>query len=525
MRKIILLVQASLLVSFCALSQEINLTWGPEKEFAKSNNELGFVGRVKDHFYTLRKQDKTMYLAKTRIRDMSQVFDKPITWNDERKNAGDEDLKYHSFRLFKDHFMFYFEGHSSKEDMQRLYAQKLNFEGVPIDEMKEIGRRPKGRRSKDGDFELKYSADSIHFVVVTHPSYEKYNDELFYFKILNNHLKELHNVEVVLPFKEKDVEVQSITMTKKQVLHVLAKITIGKKERKDDEASYYYEIVSIDPKAKQKVKEFEVKLANRYVDDVDLILDEKDNLKCFGFYAEMKSNGKRKDGIDGVFFFSVANGQISNVSLKAFEASLILEIEGKKRANRNKGLGSYFSLKNLFLKPDGGMIVLAEESYVQVVTTTSSNGGSSTSYHYYYNSILAVNISPKGDIIWYSHVPKKQALVNENRFGSFHSMYVNRIVYIIYNDDIKNAIMKNYDNQMRNYLKCAPVVVTINQDGKSDKKSIGDPAAKKEFTIKPNASDKISEHEAFFYADRLSKAPCVIGKRKTRTQRFGLLSI
>jgi hypothetical protein len=79
---------------------------------------------------------------------------------------------------------------------------------------------------------------------------------------------------------------------------------------------------------------------------------------------------------------------------------------------------------------------------------------------------------------------------------------------------------------MKNYLKAVPVTVTINEAGKTDKQMIGaDKPGKADFILKPKISDKISDTEAFFYADRLSKAVCVIGARKTKTQRFGLLSI
>jgi hypothetical protein len=536
MRKIIVLIYVLIQVSFFAFSQEINLTWGPEKKSEKSNAELGYVGRVADHFYTLRKQDRTMYLAKTRIKDMALVWDREIKWNEGRKNKGDDNLTFNSFRLFKTHFVFYFEDYSSKDDLQRLYAQKINFDGAPFDPLTEIGVRKKERRSKDGSYGMSFSADSTHFLLTTNPSFEKYNDERFYFKILNSRLETLHSLEMTLPFRDKDFEVETIRLSKNNLIHVLAKITLPKKDRKDDEATYYYEIITFDPKDKGKGKEFEVKLDNRYVDKVDLILDDKDNLKCFGFYADMENNGKRKSGINGIFYFSVVGGKASNISLKPFDLKMVFEIEAQKRKccfinlpgrapKVEKGITAFFNLKDFFNKPDGGMIVLAEKSYVNVVTTTSSNGSTSTTYYYVTNDVLAVNIDPKGNIVWYAHVPKKQVVANDNRFGSFHAMYVKGKIHMVYNDHAENATSKTYKQTMQNYMKAVPVVVTINADGKADKKIIGDAKGKNDFTLKPNISDKISDSEAFFYADRLSKSFCVIGKRRSKTQRFGILSI
>jgi hypothetical protein len=526
MRKFILVLSTLSLVSFSLFCQEIDLAWGPEKDFDRSNIELGYVGRVKDHFYTLRKEDKTMYLAKTRVKDMSLVFDREIVWNSGRVSSDDNNLRFKSFRLFKTHFVFYFTDYSSKDDIERIYAQKIDFEGKPFDPLVEIGNRPKERRSKDGSFGLSYSADSSNFLLVTNPSFDKYTNERFLFKILDSRLQVQHNLELTLPFKDKDFEVTSVSLSKSKIVYVLAKITLPKKERKDDEAPYYYEIVSIDPNDKGKVKEFEIVLDKRYVDEVELLLDSKDNVKCFGFYADMQGNGKRKDGINGLFYFGLSNGKVSNMSVKEFDAKLVEDIAGRKRANRDRGLRSSFTVKNFFEKPDGGAMILAEEAFVEVVTVTSSNGTSSTTYYYNYNSVLAVNIDPKGSIVWYAHVPKKQRIANEDRFGSFYGMYVKGKIYLIYNDEEENAATKTYDNVMRNYLKCVPVAVTISEDGKSDKKMMmGMERGKKAFTIKPNAADKISASQAFFHADRVSKACCVLGRRKTKTQRFGILTI
>jgi len=515
-----------LLVSFSAFSQQIDLTWGPEKKYEKSSEELGYVGRVKDHFYTLRREKKIMYLAKTRIKDMSQVWEKEITWGAGRKNQNDDNLSFKSFRLFKTHFVFYFEDYSAKEDLIRVYAQKISFEGTPVGDLAEVGSRKKERRSKDGNFNLSYSADSASFLVTTHPSYEKYTNERFVFKVVNSDLKILHGLEVTLPFPDKDFEVKSIQLSRNNTIYVLAKIYLSKRDRKDEEPNYYYEILTIDPAEKGKVKEFEVRLDKRYVDGVDLIFDDKGNAKCFGFYGDMETNGRRKDGLNGVFYFSLINGQATNISIKEFNAGLVAEISGRKRANRNKGLESTFELRYFFNKADGGAVILAEEYYIYFVTTTTSSGNGARSHHtttyYNYNSILAVNIDPKGHIVWYAHVPKTQNLTDPS-FGSFHALHVDGKTHIVYSDQEDNAVSKTFDKTMRDPLKSIPVVVTINESGKTDKKMLG-MKKEKSFVLRPRLADKISDSEAFFYGDRWKRPCCIIGGG-IKGSRFGILTI
>lgn len=521
----------SVFVSFitcCLQAQQIDLTWGPEKKINKSSDELGFVGRVKDHFYTLRKEDKVMYLAKTRIADMSRVWEKAIQWNDfKRANARSKNLTFHSFRLFRENFVFYFEDYDSKDDIQRLFAQKITFEGSPEGDLVEVGSRLKQRRSHDGSFELAFTPDSTNFVVITSPYYERYASEKFLFKVVDQRLNVLHNFEVTLPFRDQDFDVESVVVSKSKNIYLLARVDIPKKDRKDKEPDYYYEIVSLAAAENGKAKEYELKLPDRYIDKVDVILDKKDQIKCFGFYADMQNNGKRKDGLNGIFYFSLNKNTIENINIKEFDIKLVADISGRRRANRDKGLEPHFKLKFFFDKPDGGAMVLAEEQFMQTSTMTNPNTGSTTvNYHFYNNSILAVNIDPAGKIIWYTHIPKEQHTINDNRFASFHALYAKGKTYIVYNDEKENAMTKTYEHEMRNYLKAVPVTVTINEAGKTDKQMIGSAKpGKADFIIKPKISDKISDTEAFFYADRLSKACCVVGARKAKTQRFGLLEI
>lgn len=509
-----------------AFSQQVELTWGPGKEYTRSSAEYGFVGKVKGDFYTARKEDKIIFLAKTRISDMSQVFEKPIKWKDTDAVTKNDEFSFDNIQLFKGNFVFFYEKYNSKQDKQRIYAQKIDYTGEPVDESVELSDRNKSRRSKDGSFQLTFSADSSNFLVTTNPYFDKYTNEKFQFKIFDKQLKMLHSLQVELPFRDADFALESVTLSKSKLIYLLAKVIVPKKDRKDDEATYYYELLTVDP-TNGKVTEFELKLDKKYINKVELIMDSKDNPKCFGFYTEMKDNGKPKDGINGVFYFYVNNGKVSNVNLKEFDAALVTDIAGKRRARKDRGIESHFKIKDFFNKPDGGAIILAEEQYI-VLVTTHSKYGSTTSYHYHYESILEVNIDSQGKILWYAHIPKKQLTVNDNRFLSFHALYVKGKTYIIYNDEARNAVAKTYDRYANNIFKMVPVMVTVNESGKSDKVLVNDISDKQGFTLKPKLSDKISDTQAFFYADKLKKGiPCCFigGRGKPSTQRVGILSI
>ncbi len=514
-----------LIVGQIAFAQRSELRWSPESKFNKKSDELGFVGKVDDHFYTLRKEDKVMFLAKNQVRSMSQVWERPIIWNDlNRTNTSDKNLTFHSFRKFQHHFEFYFQDYNKGDDTQRLYAQRINYEGEPDGELREIGVRQKKRRSKDGSYRLAFAEDSLHSLLMINPGYDKYNDEKFHFKVLDEDQNILKNFTITLPFKDKDFSVSGLKLLGDHTIYMLASIHRDKKERDKGQPAYNYKILIMDV-ASAKPRMVDIPFRNKYVDQIDLVLD-RGKVKCVGLYGDLKPNGKVDTGAKGAFHFSLEKGEAGKISFREFSHKLILEIAGKKNIRKGEGLGYRYSLKNTFTKEDGGLVVLFEESYIRIVTSTDSRGNSTTTTHYHDNSVLYLDIDPAGEINRYVHVPKKQHTANYgHRFGSFHAMYVDGNTHIIYNDEKGNALINMYDKTMKNYLKAVPVIVTITASGKMNKKQLTGSSGKQDFALKPKLSDKISSNEAFLYADNMSKACCVVGARKVKTTKIGILSI
>jgi hypothetical protein len=526
MKKIYLFILITSLICGKAYAQSIDLSWGPEQKYNFFNHEYGSVGKVGDFVYTLREEKDVFYLSKIRAANMSTVFVRALTWNDKRRNANAGNYIFNELRMFKTHFVLFFEEKDKKESQQIIYAQKISFEGESEGEAVRLGTRETARRSKDGSFALEYTADSSKLLLVQHPTYEKYANEKFVFRIFDSNLKSLYGLEISLPYSDKDVEVKDIRLAKNNIIHLLIRIDIPKKERNRDEATYYYEILSIDAAKKGATKEYELKLDKKYISEASIILDKKDNIKCFGMYADMRNNGKAQKGINGVFNFGLnpAKKQIENVNVKEFDALMIAELSGAKRAKSDKGIKPFFNIKYIFDKADGGMIVMTEEQYVQVVTTTTGRS-TSTHYHYHDNNILAVNLDPMGKIIWYSRIPKLQYTVDDRSYNSFYATYVDKKAYLVYNDDPENALKNNYERTMRNVTKAKPVMVTLDDSGKFTKSILTDSNKDSQFVIRPSGSRKINDRETMIMGHRVTKGCCFIGGGGAKTIRFGLLQI
>ncbi|MDQ3395531.1 MAG: hypothetical protein M3512_15680 [Bacteroidota bacterium] len=525
MKKIFFIILITLLNFAEINAQNGELRWGPEHNNKDFDVEHGYIGKVGDSFYSLRSKDKVLYLSKYRTADMSREFEKPIGWNDDKKNSANKNLTFSSLRLFKNNFILFFEDLDKKTSTQIMYGQKINFEGNFEGELVKVDERDKERRSRDGSFKIIYSEDSLNFLVVKNPNFEKYSNEKFNFKIFNASLKPLHNLEVSLPYLDKDFALMNTLLSKELIIYLLARIEVPRKDKKKDEATFYNELVSIDPAKGATVKKYEIKLDKKYIKQVDVYLDKSENIRCFGFYSELRDNGKPQDGIKGAFFFELnkSTKNIQKQSTKDFSAALVEELSGKRRAKNEKGLLNRYMIRNVFEREDGGTIILVEESYIVEVTSQTRNGSTTTSYHYHHNAIVSVNISEQGNIQSYNVVPKLQHTVNDDRFGSFYASYTKGKVYIVYNDEASNAVTKTYDKTMKNFMKSVPVMVTLSESGKFDKVMVSTGKKRSDFIVTPRITNKINDNEALVYAYKLSKGCCFIGGGKAKTTRYGLL--
>ncbi len=89
-------------------------------------------------------------------------------------------------------------------------------------------------------------------------------------------------------------------LPKAKTIYLLAKVNVPKKTGRIKSPTITYEIVSLE---NGKAKEYELKLNDKYIDKVDVILDKKDNIKCFGFYADMQKQRKAEGRTEWYLLF------------------------------------------------------------------------------------------------------------------------------------------------------------------------------------------------------------------------------
>lgn len=523
------------LSSLAAVSQEVNVYWGKENPVdRKGRTEL--LGRRGNLIFGYKESRKELSLLKYSADDLQIKGETPLIGNAGKGSIViDNDNEFNQFLMMKNKTYFSVSKYDRKADKNSIYMQEITNEGKMTGKLTKLADISAKSRRNSGSFLMFTSKDSLKLLIVNNPPYEKYAGEKFIFNIFDENLKALHKLEVALPYKDKNFSAEDYILGNDGIIYLLARIDLEKKDKKKDEAGYYYEILTITPTGKGEVSEFELKLPNKYINDVSYTLDEaKGIIICSGFYGKIEKKGFSYDDINGIFYLRInKESKIVEASdTKELDKDFIAELTSQRKANKGRGISNCFTIKKFVTKSDGGAVLIAEYTYdyVQVVTTTDPKTGATTTryiYHYIRNNILAININPDGSIKWYTNIPKYQHTTNDGgAYNSFMFATHNDKMYFIYNEDPRNLdpakvkTVKDMRTMTRPY-KSTSVLVELSESGEFTKKTLFSNKQNK-ITLMPDRDISVSDNEKIAYAFNPGMYCCFISFKaaKSKLARF-----
>lgn len=488
MKKIILtLVSAVLLIlanTNVLFAQDVKVFWGKENPLGlrrmpallakRGDNVLG---------YKTRNRDITM--VKYGYKDLQIKNEYPLIGSASKgAKTIDKDYSFEQFVVLKNKMYVGVSSYNRKTDLNTFFMQQIDDSGKLQGGLKKTSEISATSRRNRGAFDVYPSNDSTKILIVNNPPFEKYAAEKFGFKILDEELNEVKNLQVQFPYKDKYFSVSDYILSNDGNIYLLSKIELEKKEKQKEEAGYYYEIISISPEGEGKVKEYKIALPQKYITDVSYNDDGK-YLVCSGFYNNIELKGRSRDEINGVFYLRInkETQEIESKGIKELDKDFIAELTSAKKANKGRGIASTFKLKNFIAKDDGGAVLVAENAYdyiVQVCTTDPKTGATRCRYdhHYVSNNIIAININPDGSIKWYTNIPKYQHTVNDGGvYISYMLSTAKNKIFIVYNDNPKNLDPEKVKTikdirPLKNPTKSVATLVVLSEDGKFEKKML-----------------------------------------------------
>ncbi len=325
---------------------------------------------------------------------------------------------------------------------------------------------------------------------------------------------EWENDSISLPYNSLLFDIKKVRINNKSDV-VLSGIEYNekRKSKKDRKPNYKYHIIGIFNKGKE-IKDYEIKLSDKFISDLQFKFDGENTLVVAGFYSETDASN-----IKGSFFMKInlETKEVIKETLKPFGFEFIVsglsekeQEKQKKKEEKGKEIEMMdFDLDDIILHENGSYSLIAEQFDIQTYQTyqPGANGAPgtwTTHYKYYYNDIIVVNISKEGEINWMTKLNKYQASVDD---GGYYSSYVYTVVdnniYLIYNDHPDN-LDQTQESKFKSYRRgkeTVQMIVEINDEGKVTKDVLFS-TEKGEVVLRPKSCIRSDKGNLMLYANR-----------------------
>ena len=489
------IIKISLIAFLCSLSMGLfaqqletvtptprpKVQWSREYEEPANSNIQKIIATEGGGFYALRIRQGGV-LGNGSIKAVIEYYDnsmkllrqKELDLEYKGKDRFLKDVVMVGGRLWMVSFFY-----NEKHEKTYLFAQEINKNTLNLmKDIVKVGEQDETNRERQDVFSLAQSRDSSKIVIFNQQPNSK-DGQSFSLVVYNSDFNELWAKEAKLPYGKKNFKVEDYQVDNKGNVYLLGIIYTEGANRleKRGKATYQYDIVAYMRDSTIDVQEYKIALKDKFVTDLTFRIADDGEMVCAGFYSE-----KDAKGLKGSCFFKInpKTKDMTSISTREFDFNFMtanLSDKSKMQAKaaiekndkeREPELFDY-SLDKLIMRSDGGVIMIAEQYFIEERLLNNSPYGYSpyygysawnspyyssfydpygyrsnrsnrrADYYYNYNDIIVVNIQPDGEIAWTSRIPKHQISVNDGGIYSSYSMsIVADKLYFAYNENPKN---------------------------------------------------------------------------------------
>jgi hypothetical protein len=223
----------------------------------------------------------------------------------------------------------------------------------------------------------------------------------------------------------------------------------------------------VKPLLKETFENNEIDLNEKYIDEVKLKIDNRNNRYLVNTFYYTKSRGS----IEGLFTYIW-----DKTAEKKFASQFTQIYDSLREEAKNAGMLRFalndFYIRNIIVKADGGFIFTAEDftsdtrgnnfnryDYLYNPYSLSSGGyyynpytgyyrplnsySNQQSTRYYYDNILVLSISKTGLLQWSKVLHKSQFNDDDENFLSFSTMISGSEIHFLFNEDKKFQIISD----------------------------------------------------------------------------------
>jgi hypothetical protein len=520
------------ILSCLSMQSQIDVAWGSQQVATPKHSYIaGIIGGNESRIYALKTTGKgwgsqthfylDTYAKKSLVLISSIEFHLPpqtekSSFLDRVFQGAGKFQTAHIERLFYLHgkFLLFTSCYSREKQKNYAFVQLLNENGSMEQTPVEVDAIDAGGRRNKGAFDFVLSEDKSHILVFHNEPFEKYSNEKFSYKVIDENLQVLWSKKLELPYKDKQFHITKYRVDNQGNVFMLASIDKNNAERK--KPAYSYSILAYFYQQDQ-LKEYTMDLGDKFISDVTFNMNPTGDIVCAGFY----SNSSETDQA-GTFFLKIDKNtrEVSERNVREFEKDFLMEFMSERKADKGREL-YHFDIDHLLLHPDGSTLMVAEQYFMDVVSYYNPATHSyNYTYNYYYNDIIVVAFDTKGETTLLKKISKNQFSVND---GGPNSSYVlidgGDMLHFIYNDSPENIkrseseIEHGHITTMNNPGRSVVVMVSMDMKGNTQRTQLLDNHATKNTSwFQPKMNKKISDHDIILFS------------RRGRFYRFGRIS-
>jgi hypothetical protein len=526
-----------ILLGLCQLiyAQTIKFDLGPEITLNDEVSLREVVGSDAQGFYVVSTKSKEMFGSSGGVfvhrfdNGLHQTVYSELKMPDTKGNKVNfEGLSYINKKL-----SLYSSFYNKSKDMNYAFVNSVSERGIVANDTKSVDEIKATKKKNRGSFDFVLSNDSSKVLVYHNEPYVKGQKERYSLKLMDTEYNLLWERLIELPYKDDKFAVTSYLVSNEGEVFLLGYLESDKKsKRKPNEM---YKVITYNHK-ENKVQEYNINI-DKFITASTFKINQKGDIICAGFYAndnKVKDDARNLWYCNGIFTLTIdgKTKAIKNQNFKDFDTNVLEILTGKAKAQKNKGLPA-MNFKDIELRTDGGIILIAEQSWVKIVSSKNI-----TNYYYNRNHILVSSINPDGTFAWTTVVSKKQMTLND---GGYFSSYVSGIygdkIFFVFNENPKNLMIKEVKTfkdikKMKKMVKPSssiPVVVSIDSKGDMEKAALMK-FNKEKYILSPTVSKQINDNEIVVFTEKLStgkqmlRSSLMAGFEYNSKIRFGKIS-
>jgi len=456
----------------------------------KIGSNVASAGKIGDNIYIIKNEDfagSEMSLQIYNAGSMELISIQEIKSQSCRKlpNCVNKQYDFEDAFFLRDRIVLFFNKFNLKLKQHQLFAQFVNRTGEFIGSLTLLDSIPASIRKKKGSFSISMSDDSTKFLILQNPEENRLKkNEEYHFKVFDNELTLVHELNQTFEIKDRLITIDDYIVGNNGKIYLLCNVKVPKKEKVKGDALHYYILYTIDSRTKS-VSENKLQVSEKQIETVAIQLNnEKQVLYCSGLYSEIAGKKHRGRDIDGFFFLKIDQNtsEVISESFKRLDKGIVDQLSDFRKSskkkdrtnarNENEGISKNFSIQHLLDRADGSIMVVTElrYNYNTTMRMCDANGNCSinTTNHFVRNNILAMNISPEGEIVWFVDIPKYQHTTDDNGyFSSFGLLEKNDSIVFIYNSNDVCAYATTVKDVFStgDYKKTCLVATAVDIDG------------------------------------------------------------